>query len=924
MLSRGSLTRDFCGAVILLTASILSLSAQVRTRITQTVDGSSTIRLPRTTHPLATAANDLGRADAGLPMQRMLLHLTSGPEQEAALEALAVAQYDPASPSYHQWVTPVQFGQQFGVSQADLDTITGWLQSQGFTVSAVAAGRRSIEFNGTASQVEQAFHTEMHRYSVNGVEHIANSSDISIPSALAPVVGGVLSLHNFRAHPLHTVISHTGGPKGPRTDLSGGSNALSPYDFATIYDVAALWNLNFDGTGQTVAIAGRTNINPADVTAFRTAFGLPGNNTQIVVNGKNPGIISSDEETEADLDVEWSGAVAKGAAIKFVVSASTNSSDGVDLSDQYIVDNNLAPVLSLSFGSCEAENGSSNSFYNNLWQQAAAQGISVFVAAGDSGSAGCDVDYSTNQRGADNTAPASHGFGVSGLASTPYTVAVGGTEFNDTASPSTYWNSANTSANVSSAKSYIPEVAWNESDYTVGGANNSLLAGSGGVSEIYATPSWQTGTGVPLSDPGASTQHHRYLPDVALSAAGHDGYLVYQEGQLELVGGTSASTPSFAGLMAIIDQYSGERNGNPNQRLYPLATQYPALFHDVTGGTNAVPCVGGSPDCSSTSAATTGVMTGYNATPGYDLATGLGSVDAYALALKWSNGPAPLSITSLTPNPMTASASSQTLTINGTGFQTGATVKVSYTGFSGTLAITSLTATQILATINTGTAAQVWTVQVANSSSVASNTASLTVSAPSTAPTAPAIASLSPNSMTGSNSSQILTITGSGFATGDTVKATYAGGTVSTLQILSLSATQIQASIVTGTTARTWTLQVVNASGAASNSASLTVTAPTGPTAPTAPAKPAITSVSSLKAENASQTLTVTGTGFTPGNGLQVVIGYNGYGYYYPVTSATATQIQVQFNPDGVTRTWEIEVIDSNNAISNVATFQSH
>jgi subtilase family serine protease len=906
MLSSRIPMRRFSGVVILLSASILNLSAQVRTRITATVDNSSTVRLPRTTHPLATAASDLGRADASLPMARMMLHLTSSAGQEAAIESLLTAQQDPASPSYRQWLTPAQFGQQFGVAQADLDTVTGWLQSQGFTVNAVAAGRRSIEFSGTASQVEQAFHTEMHRYNVNGEDHVANSTDISIPSALAPVVGGVVSLHNFRAHPLHKTIS-----RNPLTALSGGTNALSPYDFAAIYDVAALWNLNFNGAGQTIAVAGRTNINPTDVTTFRSTFGLPGNNTQIVVNGTNPGIVSSDEETEADLDVEWSGAVAKGATIEFVVSASTNSSDGVDLSDQYIVDNNLAPVLSLSFGGCEAENGSANAFYNSLWEQAATQGISVFVAAGDSGSAGCDADYSTSSSGADNTAPASHGFGVNGLASTQYNVAVGGTEFNDTASPSTYWNSSNSSTE-SSAKSYIPEVVWNESGYTAGGTNNSLFAGSGGVSELWATPSWQTGAGVPTSDPGASTQHHRYLPDVALSAAGHDGYLIYQEGQLEMVGGTSAATPSFAGLMAIIDQYSGgARNGNPNTRLYPLATQYPSLFHDVTSGTNAVPCVGGSLDCSSTSAGTTGVMTGYSATPGYDLASGLGSVDAYALALKWSNGPAPLSITSLSPNPMTASASNRTLTINGTGFVTGDTVKVSYTGFSGTLTVTSLTANQILATIDTGTTAQVWTVQVAASSGAVSNSASLTVNAPAAIP---AIASLSPNPMTGSASSQTLTINGTGFVTGDTVQATYAGGAVSTLAILSVSATQIQASIATGTTARTWTVKVINANGVASNSASLTVNAPA------APAKPVITSVSPVTATNTSQTVTITGTGFTAG--VQVVIGYNGYGYYYPVISSTATQIQVLFDPGTTPELWEVEVIDSNGAISNVATFQ--
>ncbi len=810
-------TSRSAGACLLLFAATLTLNAQVRPRINRPVTGAS-VRLGGTTHPLAAPSNEIGRAQGDLPMERMLLQLSSGPDQDAALAQLLDDQNDPAAARYHQWLTPEQFGQQFGPAQSDVDAITAWLASEGFTVSSVAPGRRTIEFSGTARQVEHAFRTEMHRYNVNGVEHVANFSDISIPEALSPVVAGVVSLHNFGARPLHRKTVR----RVPLTNLSDGSHGLSPFDFATIYDLKPLWNLNFDGTGQSVAIAGRTNINLSDVTTFRSTFGLTGNNTQVVVNGTNPGIVSSDEETEADLDVEWAGAVAKGATIELVVSKSTNSTDGVDLSDQYIVNNNVAAVVSVSFGACEAQAGSSNSFYNSLWQQAAAQGMSVFVAAGDSGSAGCDVPSSTGKRGNNTTTPASQGFGVNGLASTPYNVAVGGSEFNDASNPSAFWNTSN-DATAASAIGYIPEVAWNESSYTTAGAaNNGLWAGSGGVSKLYATPSWQTGAGVPAVDPGTTTAHHRYLPDVSLTAAGHDGYLVYQEGQLELVGGTSAASPSFAGLMAVIDQYSGGRNGNPNTRLYALASLNPAAFHDVTGGTNATPCSGGSPNCSSTTAGTVGVMNGYSAGVGYDLATGLGSVDAYALALKWSNAPAPAppSITSLTPNPMTASSSSQTLTINGSGFVTSATVRVSHIGLSSptTLTVTSLTATQIQTTINTGS------------------------------------------------------------------------------------------------TSQTWTVQVVDPSGAQSNTVNLTVRAPV--------AKPTITSVSSLTASNTIQTLTINGTGFTPGAGLRVVVGFNGTGNYYPVLSATTTQIQVQVNPGRVARTWEVEVIDSNGAVSNVGTFQ--
>ena len=309
--------------------------------------------------------------------------------------------------------------------------------------------------------------------------------------------------------------------------------------------------------------------------------------------------------------MEWSGGIAKGATVKFVVSKSTNVSDGVDLSSAFIVNNNLASTMSVSFGSCEAQMGGDSGFYNNLWSQAAGEGISVFVAAGDSGSAGCDAP-SSSQGSANTTTPAIHGFGVNGLASTPYNVAVGGTEFNDSVSPATYWNAGN-DANNASAKGYIPEVVWNESSFTTAGASaNGLWAGGGGVSTLYARPSWQTGTGVPAFDPGTTNQQHRLLPDVALTAAGHDGYLIYQEGGLYMVGGTSASSPSMAGIMTIVNQHIGGRAGNPNTRLYSLAATNPPIYRDIVLGTNEVPCESGTPSCSAAApGANTGLMAGY-------------------------------------------------------------------------------------------------------------------------------------------------------------------------------------------------------------------------------------------------------------------------------------------------------------------------
>jgi hypothetical protein len=379
------------------------------------------------------------------------------------------------------------------------------------------------------------------------------------------------------------------------------------------------------------AIVARSNINLSDAQIFRIAFGLPVNDPQIILDGPDPGNLFGNEETEADLDVEWSGAIAPMAAIKFVVSASTNSTDGVDLSSLYIVDNNLAPVLSASFGQCEQALGQAeNTFYNNLWEQAAAQGITAVISSGDSGPAGCDSDSQTT--------PATQGLAVNGLASTPFTVAVGGTQFNENGADSTYWSATN-GTNQSSALGYIPENVWNEScaDPNACGVA-SLFASSGGASTLYSKPSWQVGTGVP-------NDGKRDLPDLSLdAAAGHDGYLLCQDGicttnasgqliNAELVGGTSAAAPTFAAILALIAQKTNSRQGQANFVLYPLAAgqnaancnssappQSQCIFNDITVGNNNVPG-----------------QTGFAATPGYDLATGWGSVNAANLAANWQN-----------------------------------------------------------------------------------------------------------------------------------------------------------------------------------------------------------------------------------------------------------------------------------------------
>jgi subtilase family serine protease len=619
-------------------------SARPEGRITDAVDERQLIELKDHVNRRVRSAVPVGAADGDLAMERMMLLLGSSPAQQESLEELLAAQQDPASSNYRRWLTPREFGEQFGPAPQDVETVTAWLRSHGFHVNGVAQGRRFIEFSGTAAQVAEAFHTEINSYVMEGKQYWANATNPYIPAALAPVVNGIASLHNFPRRAMHRLVAQTSFAKTnataiPEFNLSNGSHALGPYDFATIYNVLPLWNASpsMDGTGQKIAIVARSNIDTGDVSDFQNLFGLPLNPPQIIVNGPDPGRIVSDDEEESELDVQWSGGVAKGATILLVVSKSTSSSDGIDLSATYIVDNNLAPVLSMSYGDCEqvmqteqVQGVQANHFYNSLWQQAAAQGISVFVSAGDSGSAGCDDPTSSY---------ATLGLAVSGLASTPYNVAVGGTQFNENGD-SSYWNST-ADAHQASANRYIPEVVWNES------AASGLWASGGGVSTLYGRPAWQTGTGVLAGDDpgGAHGQRHRLLPDVSLAAAGHDGYVVCLNrecpGKVSIFGGTSVSVQAFAGLLAIVNQYTGSMQGNPNLHFYPLASTS-GVYHDITSGTNAVPCKGGSPNCSSTKSSVPGVMntaggaTAYSAGAGYDLATGLGSVDANALVTNWS------------------------------------------------------------------------------------------------------------------------------------------------------------------------------------------------------------------------------------------------------------------------------------------------
>jgi len=568
---------------------------------------TSVVTLEGNVHPLARPSFDDGVANADLRLEQMLLVLAPSPRQKAALDALVEAQQNPTSPQYRQWLSPAEFGAQFGADPQNLARVAAWLTAHGFTIDEVPAGRGLIQFSGTTAQVFDAFHTEIHRYRVDGAVHLANSEDPQIPQALASTVLGIVSLHDFR----RTAELKMRPAADSRPEYSAGNtHYLFPADFAAIYDLNPVYNAANSGAGVSIAIAGRSDIQPGDVATFQTISGLPANAPTITVAGADPGMVANDQQ-ESTLDVEWSGAVAPRANVNLVVARSTATTDGIDLAAAYIVNHRTAPVLSVSYASCERDMGVAElAFYNQLWEQAASEGISVFVASGDAGAAGCSA-------GADVTGKSA---AVNGMCSSPYATCVGGTEFNDGANPGQYWSAQN-SSQFGSALGYIPEAVWNESAAN-GGAG--LWASGGGASTVYAQPAWQA------SVSGASAANGmRAVPDVALASADHDGTLAVVNASSWIMSGTSVAAPEFAGLMAlVVEKQQGTAQGSANPKLYSLVSANQNPFHATPSGNNTVPGVNGF------------IASG----AAFNLATGLGSVDGALLVNGWSGNSAPLRI----------------------------------------------------------------------------------------------------------------------------------------------------------------------------------------------------------------------------------------------------------------------------------------
>jgi trimeric autotransporter adhesin len=675
----------FVLSTAVLAATVNTPQPQTVSRITEPVNDSLRVVLKGNVPRQAKSQIDQGAVPASMPASRLFLVLKHSPTQAQAIREYIDSLQNKSSSNFHKWLTPEEFGAKYGPSEKDLKITTDWLASHGFTINGVNKARNIVEFSGTAGSVQEAFHTTIHSYLSNGETHFANATDPEIPAALAPIVAGVTKLNNFNPRP--TVVpgksAKWNAEKGPGsnitwTDPYGDVDLfLVPADVAAIYNTPnkqlnpAYTGTTYDGTGVTVGIIGGGDFPMQDVANYRAFFlsdTNPAHLPNVIIDGNDPGVIP-DYAIEALLDNEILGGVAPGATINYYTAADTDLQQGLGLAINRALDDNAVSILSLSYGECEYEMGTSlNQLFNAFWEQAAAQGIAVTVSSGDTGSANCD----SQGEGAE-----SNGLAVNGFASTPYNVAVGGTDFTVLVSnyPSSFNQYMNGSGGVApyygSAAGYIPETVWNTAtipnttidlnaydDRPIGGSGGgaSSCAAQGPYANCvngYAKPAFQANL--------TPADTVRDVPDVSLFAAAGNSAAEWavcedstvngntnQPVDCQLAGGkpnggttitgeggTSASTPAFAGMLALISQsLGGARLGNPNPTLYNLYTPSATAFNDIVVGNNSQPCLFSFSPCE---VVTNGdyYLDGYDAVTGYDQATGLGSVNAANLVTAW-------------------------------------------------------------------------------------------------------------------------------------------------------------------------------------------------------------------------------------------------------------------------------------------------
>ena len=812
---RGGLSA--CGWVAACAMATSAVYAQpTAPRIRSEISSAEVTQLKPTQQALAPAQFDAGRMPSNARLNGISIVFNRTAAQQADLEALLAAQQNPSSPLYHQWLNPDQFAARFGMSQTDLDKVQTWLQQQGFSIDSVARSRNMIRFSGTVGQVELAFQTQMHYFNTNGEKHFAPSTALSVPAAIAPTVEAVRNLSDFRPKPMHV------RPRNGFTSSVSGSVFFAPGDIATTYDIGPLYTAGVDGTGQAIAVIGQSAIQASDIENFESAAGLPKKDPVLVIvpGSGSSTIVSGGDEGESDLDVEWAGAIAKGATIDFVYTGSSTNFSAFNALE-YAIDEKIAPIISLSYGACETAVQKAGFSLESAFQQAAAQGQTILAASGDQGSTACSGDTNNGLTTAQQFAEA-----VNYPASSPYVTAVGGTEISsadDSSSNSTYWIGQGSQDVVSSAKTYRPEIVWNDNSTQFG-----LSSSGGGPSAMFTQPSYQTSyfsaTGEANPNTGA-----RLVPDVALySSPSFPGYLFCTSDQsdwvkasstgpaqaascnsgfrdgtsggqyLTIAGGTSFATPIFAGMLALINQKQEwtEGQGQANTTFYKLAAQTGAscpasgpatpgcMFHDVTSGNNN--CNAGATYCGTTTG-------GFSAGTGYDMVTGLGSVDLANLlgAGAWPVNAAPLLATTTTVSAASTSpdvSTNDVVTITvaeapGTGTPTG-TVNLSIDG-SGTgygasgSSVTPVTLTNGTATYTANfTTAGVHTViaQYQGDSTHAASTGSIVITVGGTSSGKGNFTmAMTPATLTikqGSQGSESLTVTPSGGYTG-TVNLTY-------------------------------------------------------------------------------------------------------------------------------------------------------
>ena len=761
-------------AVLLMGCAILPAQV-VSDRITQEIDSRSTEVLPGTMKPGVTAQDDIGGVEAGRRLNGITMYFKPTARQKAALDTLVQAQQTPGSAYYHKWLTPSEYAGRFGLSDSDLAKIESWLVAQGFTIGRVSNSHTSISFSGTAAQTESAFRTEIHEYQIDGKRHFANATRISVPSALAGVILSVRNLDDFRPKPYVKFKTREMTTKSNFTSSSSGNHYLTPKDIATIYDINSAYDASYTGTGQSIAVVGQSEIDISDIEDFQSAAGLTVKDpTLVLVPDSGSAAVSSGDEAESDLDLEYSGGIAKGATI-YLVYVGDNSNYSVWDSIGYSVDEDIAPIVSVSYGACETELSSSDyATLDAIMEQGASQGQSIIAAAGDDGSTACNgvSGLTTTEQDA---------LAVNYPASSAYVTGLGGTEFpaaDVDASNTTYWDSASGSDLISSALSYIPEEVWN-----VDSSADGLSSGGGGTSTLTARPSWQTGV------TGIDSGSYRLVPDISLdSSPNNAGYLYCSSDStatsitsscsngfrdssdeyLTVAGGTSFAAPIFAGMLAIIGQKENSTGlGLINSTLYTLAassTTYASAFHDITSGTNE--CTAGSSYCSSASESE------YAATTGYDEASGLGSIDLYNLLRVWPT----TSSSSLDASTTTLSAASSaptsgasdviTITVapgssSITATPTGTlTIVVDGTTETSALELSSGSATYTFSSTTSG--AHVITATYSGDATFAASSGSVTVTVAASSTSSSGSFSLSASSITvlqGSSATSTITVT---------------------------------------------------------------------------------------------------------------------------------------------------------------------